>query len=142
MDFSEPSYDGLKVAVEMAKCFSAELILINVIQPLQPVASPGVPTGYYGKDYYEEMAQAAQKSFEEIVKTRVPGEVRVQTKVIEGHPADEIIRETETEKADIIVTATHGWTGWRKFIFGSVAEKVIRLSPVPVITVPPPRKKQ
>ena len=37
--------------------------------------------------------------------------------------------------------ATHGWTGWRRFVFGSVAEKVVRLSPCPVLTIPAPVEK-
>jgi universal stress protein A len=138
VDFSEPSFEGLKVAKELAQTYSAELILINVVQPVQAVAAPGVPSSYSVKEYYEEMAEAARKSFEEVVENRVPKGLTVQTKVVEGQPADEIVREAQAEHADIIVTATHGWTGWRRFIFGSVAEKVVRLSTCPVLTVPGP----
>ena len=139
LDFSAPSYQGLKVAVELAQVFSAELILINVVQPLQPVAAPGIPAGYSTQQHYEQMAAAARKSFEEIVGNRVPKGVAVRTRVLEGQPADEIVKEAEREKADAIVTATHGWTGWRRFIFGSVAERVVRMATCPVLTVPGPR---
>jgi universal stress protein A len=138
VDFSPPSHEGLRAAVELARTYSAELILINVIQPMHPVAAPGVPAGYSLKAYYEEMREAARKSFEEIVENRVPEGVVVYTKVLEGQPPDEIIKEAEAEKVDLIVTATHGWTGWRRFIFGSVAERVVRLSTCPVLTVPGP----
>jgi universal stress protein A len=138
VDFSEPSFEGLKAAVELARTYSAELILLNVIQPLHAIAAPGVPASYSVREYYEEMSQAARKSFEDIVENRVPKGIVVRTKILEGHPADEIVREAEAEKVDIIVTATHGWTGWRRFIFGSVAEKVVRLSTCPVLTVPGP----
>jgi nucleotide-binding universal stress UspA family protein len=134
VDFSEPSFEGLKVAKELAQTYSAELILINVVQPVQAVAAPGVPAIYSVK----ELAEAARKSFEEVVENRVPKGVTVRTKVVEGQPADEIVREAQAENADIIVTATHGWTGWRRYIFGSVAEKVVRLSTCPVLTVPGP----
>ncbi len=50
----------------------------------------------------------------------------------------EIAKTSEEEKVDLIVIATHGWTGWRRFIFGSVAEKVVRLSTQPVLTIPEP----
>ena len=136
VDFSPSSYEGLRTAVELARTYSAELILINVIQPVEPVAAPGVPAGYSLQEYYEEMGSAARKSFEEIVENRVPRGMAVRSKVLEGQPADEIIREAEQEKIDLIVTATHGWTGWRRFFFGSVAERVVRLSPCPVLTVP------
>jgi universal stress protein A len=138
VDFSPASYEGLKVAVEVAQTGPAELLLVNVIQPVHPVAAPGVPASYSLKEYYEEMGAAARKSFEEIVESRVPEGVVVLTKVLEGQPADEIIKEAEAEKVELIVTATHGWTGWRRFIFGSVAERVVRLSPCPVLTVPAP----
>ena len=52
--------------------------------------------------------------------------IAVRTKVITGHGAEEIVRLADTEKVDLIVTATQGWTGWRRFIFGSVVERVIR----------------
>ncbi len=67
------------------------------------------------------MKTAARKSFDEIGETHVLKNVTVQTKILEGRPADEIIRETEEEKADIIVMAIHDWTGRRRFMFGSVA---------------------
>lgn len=138
IDFSEPSFEGLKVAVELGRTYSAELILINVVQPVRVVAAPGIPTGYPLKEYYEEMSEAARKSFEDIVENRIPKGIPVKTKIIEGQPADEIVREAEAENVDIIVTATHGWTGFRRFMFGSVAEKVVRLSTCPVLTVPSP----
>ena len=138
MDFSEPSFEGLKVAVELGRTYTAELILLNVVQPVHAIGAPGVPATYSVKEYYEEMSEAARKSFQDIVENQVPKGVKVRTKVLEGQPADEIVREAEAEKADIIVTATHGWTGWRRFVFGSVAEKVVRLSTCPVLTVPGP----
>lgn len=140
VDFSKPSLTALKASCELAGQFSAELILIHVVQPAQPVAAPGIPAGYMIEGYYEERALAAHQSFEEIRAEKVPDGVPVRTKVVQGQPADEIVREAESEKADIIVIATHGWTGWRRFIFGSVAEKVVRLSSCPVLTIPGPGK--
>jgi universal stress protein A len=142
VDFSEPSLLALQTAVEIAQQNSAELLLVHVVQPVQPVAAPGVPAGYAIQDYYEERTAAAHKSFEEITEKNVPEGAAVRTNVLRGQAADEIVREAESEKADIIVLATHGWTGWRRFIFGSVAEKVVRLSSCPVLTIPKPEKSQ
>ena len=139
VDFSEPSNEGLNAAIELAESFSAELIIVNVVH-VQPVVSPGIPTSGSGKTYYDEINALARQSLDEIVQNRVPKGVNVRSKVLLGQPAYEIITETEAEKADIIVMATHGWTGWRRFIFGSVAEKVVRLSPVPVLTIPKPEE--
>jgi len=138
IDFSKPSLNALKAAVEIAEQNSSELTLLHVVQPAPPVPAPGVPASYMSEGYYEERTAAAEKSFAEIVSERIPEGLAVRTKVVRGQAADEIVQEAESEKADLIVTATHGWTGWRRFIFGSVAEKVLRLAPCPVLTVPKP----
>jgi nucleotide-binding universal stress UspA family protein len=142
IDFSKPSLEALKVAVGIAEQNSAELVLVHVVQPVQPVAAPGVPAGYAIQNYYEERTAAARKSFDGIVAEKIPEGVTVQTKVLHGQAADEIVKEAESEKVDMIVTSTHGWTGWRRFIFGSVAERVIRLASCPVLTIPGPGKEE
>ena len=63
----------------------------------------------------------------------------MQTLVVSGKPAYEIVELAEKEKADIIVIATHGESGWEKFLFGSVTEKVIRMAACPVLTVQQPK---
>jgi nucleotide-binding universal stress UspA family protein len=142
IDFSKPSFEGLKVALEIAEKDSAELILVHVVQPVQPVPAPGVPAGYGIQDYYEERSATARKSFDEIVAQDIPQGVAVRTEVARGQAADEIVREAESEKVNMIVTSTHGWTGWRRFMFGSVAERVIRLASCPVLIIPDPGKSK
>lgn len=139
VDFSEPSNEGLKAAIELAQHFSAELLIIHVVH-LQPVVTPGIPATKSGRTFYQEVSDLARNALDEIIGKQVPENVTARTNVLAGQPADEIIRETEAEKADIIVMATHGWTGWRRFFFGSVAEKVVRSSPVPVLTIPKPEE--
>jgi nucleotide-binding universal stress UspA family protein len=56
-----------------------------------------------------------------------------------GDAAGEIVLIAEKEHVDLIVIATHGWTGLRHLVFGSVAEKVVRLAPCPVLTIRAPR---
>jgi nucleotide-binding universal stress UspA family protein len=56
--------------------------------------------------------------------------------VLLGNPADEIVRSADQEKADLIVIATQGRTGLNRLIFGSVAEKTVRLAHGPVLTIP------
>ena len=140
IDFSEPSIVALKAAGELAQEYSAEIILIHVVQPVHPVPAPGVPAGFAIQEYYDERTAAARKSFDDIVAEKIPEGVAVRTKVVRGQAADEIVREAESEGVDIIVTSTHGWTGWRRFVFGSVAEKVMRLSSCPILSIPGPGK--
>lgn len=139
-DFSEPSYEGVKAANELAVHFSAELILVNVVSPVPPIAFPGVAQGFDVAQYQKEMLSSSKRSLSDVIKNFISGDVELRTVVIEGPAADQIVTLADSEKADAIVIATHGLTGWRRFIFGSVAEKVMRLSPCPVITIPAPRE--
>lgn len=134
-DFSEPSLKGIKIADELAEHFSARLILINVVTPPYPVGAPGVPATYKAEEYEEEMFQNAIQILEEMAKERISAGVKTKRFVARGEPADEIIKRAENENVDLIVIATHGWTGWRKWVFGSVTDKVTRLARCPVLTI-------
>jgi universal stress protein A len=76
------------------------------------------------------------------VTQKVSPEVRTLATVVTGDPAPEIVRLAEQEVVDLIVIATHGQSGWRHFVFGSVAEKVVRLAPCPVLTIRAPREEK
>jgi nucleotide-binding universal stress UspA family protein len=92
--------------------------------------------------YLEEMVRFSQKSLEEVALNRISPNLKVRTIVLQGNPADRIVELARSEKVDMIVTATHGLTGWRRFIFGSVAERVVRFASCPVLTVPAPLEEQ
>ena len=94
-----------------------------------------MPASYKAEEYNEEMVQNAIQILEEIEKERISAGVKTQRFVAQGQAADEIIKRAETENVDLIVIATHGWTGWRKWVFGSVTDKVMRLARCPVLTV-------
>jgi nucleotide-binding universal stress UspA family protein len=57
-----------------------------------------------------------------------------------GSAAEQIANMAVAEKSDLIVIATHGLTGWRRFVFGSVTEKVVRLAQCPVLTIQQPQE--
>jgi len=134
-DFSEPSFKGIKAANELAEHFSAKLILISVVTPPYPMGAPGVPASYKTEEYYEEMTQYANQSMEKIENEMISPGVETRKFVLQGHAVDEIIKRAENENVDLMVIATHGWTGWRKWVFGSVTDKVMRLAKCPVLTV-------
>jgi nucleotide-binding universal stress UspA family protein len=138
-DFSEPSFVGLNYASELAAHFEAELTLVHVVTPVHAYPGPYPAAGFDVERHLEELMAASHKSMEEVVKNKTSPDLAVQTRVLQGPPADEIVELAKSEGMDAIVIATHGWTGWRRFIFGSVAEKVVRLARCPVITVPAPR---
>ena len=140
-DFSTPSFKGLETAVELAEHFKAELIVMNAVSPVPLMAGAHAPTGYHLPTVMNEMQAFAESSMQELVTKRVPKDVKTRTKVVQGKPADEIVRLAWEEDADLIVIATHGESGWQKFFFGSVAEKVVRMATCPVLTVRQPEKK-
>jgi len=136
-DFSEPSYVGLKAANGFAEHFSAELLLVHVVTPIHVYPAPQ-GGGVDLEAYVQRMVHSARISLAEVVKERVLPDLTVRTFVLQGNAADEIVDLAESKEADVIVTATHGLSGWRRFIFGSVAGKLVRLAACPVLTVPAP----
>ena len=72
---------------------------------------------------------------DKVALERVSDEVTLRKVIGHGNPADEIVKEAHGENTDLIVIATHGLAGWRRFIFGSVAEKVIKMAPCPVLSI-------
>jgi nucleotide-binding universal stress UspA family protein len=139
-DFSEPSYHALEVADELAVHFSAELLLVHVVPPVPVVPASPEPMGFDIPSYQLEMEASAKESLLLVVEERISPNVNHHSMVILGDPAGEIVQAAAEQGADVIVTATHGLTGWRRFIFGSVAEKVIRLAPCPVLSIQAPPK--
>jgi len=137
-DFSQPSYEALKTASELALHFSAELILVHVVNPIEfvPIVSPSVAS--YVSSFFDDTRASAGKKLDTVMRERISGEIKFRGIVMHGNPAEEIVRKAADEKADMIVIATHGLTGWRHLIFGSVAERVVRLAPCMVLTVRAP----
>ena len=136
-DFSEASYEALKAANELALHFSTELYLVHVVSSLLKKLLRILA---YVLSILEKMETAAKNSLQEVVKQRVSKELHTHQIVLLGGAAYEIIRIAEEEKVDLIVIATHGQTGWRHLVFGSVAEKVVQLAPCPVLTIRAPHK--
>ena len=132
-DFSEPSREALKVAVEFALHFGAQLSLVNVV-PMLPVLSRD-PNYAFKVPEYEQMLNAdAEERLNELIGEVTTPLTNIRTILGHGDAASEIVRIAEKENVDMIVIATHGMTGWRRVVFGSVAERVVRLAKCPVLT--------
>ena len=78
-------------------------------------------------------ADAEERLNEIVGEVTMPGTI-IRTIVVHRDAASEIVRIAEKENVDMIVIATHGMTGWRRVVFGSVAEKVVRLAKCLVLT--------
>lgn len=141
-DFSEPAYEGLRIATELATQFSSEILLVHVVAPMPTMAGASAPTGFHLPTVLEELQESAHKSLEDIRQAEIPAKIQARSFVVHGKPANEIVRLAAQEKADIVVIPTHGESGWQRFVFGSVAEKVVRLADCPVLTVRAPEEEK
>ena len=132
VDFEAPSQAALEVAVDLALTFDAKLTLIHAWEV--PAAAYAAMT-YVPADFWTAIEQAATeqlKSTLENVRKRLP---RAESILAKGSPAQEILAAADRTKGDLIVMGTHGRRGMSHVLLGSVAEKIVRLSPVPVLTI-------
>jgi nucleotide-binding universal stress UspA family protein len=99
-------------------------------------ALPNDPNYVFKVPEYERMLHAdADAKLSDLAKQLTARGITVRTIVGHGSAASEIVRTSEKENADLIVIATHGTSGWRHAMFGSVAERVVRLAKCPVLTI-------
>lgn len=133
-DFSAESLKALRYATEFVQSFlGAEILLVHVVEPAAyPVPSLGdleAPT------FRQEVQDACTQRLDDLVAEEVPEGASVRAILLEGRPWAEITQLAEREKADLILVATHGYTGLKHFAMGSTAERVVRAAPCPVLTV-------
>ena len=134
-DFSEPACKAIKAAGELAEKFSSELILIHVVGPVPVLETPTGLAGFDVAAYQNELTDSAKASLQSRLDKHIPESVNARTMVVHGDAAHEIARVAKEEGVDLIVVATHGESGWRHRIFGSVPEKVIRHAQCPILTI-------
>ncbi|MBX3269410.1 MAG: universal stress protein [Sandaracinaceae bacterium] len=135
VDFSAASEEAARYAVSLAQALGAERItFLHVFQP------PIYPVGEASHTLLDETAHAALKDHfrrevEGLAKRHGGHGIEADAKLVEGYPHPVIVDTAREIGADMIVLATHGRTGLGHFLLGSVAEKVVRTSPIPVCSV-------
>jgi nucleotide-binding universal stress UspA family protein len=142
-DFSEPSYEAVKTANELSLHFSSELYLVHVVNPIPIMTNPEIPTipiSFNVNSYMDALVKSAKNSLQQLIGKMVSKKLQVHPIVSYGEPANEIVSVANKEHIDLIVIASHGLTGWRHLIIGSVTDKVIRITSHPVLTIRAPKK--
>ncbi len=138
-DFSDLSIRAMRYAEQFAVKFGAELHCLHVVDDsLQQVwlmtEMPSVPVG----PPIEEMLAAGERKLSDFTRAHLTGEVKSVNVIRRGRPFLEIISYAREQGVELIVMGTHGRTALRQVLMGSVADKVVRKSPCPVMTVRSP----
>jgi universal stress protein A len=133
-DFSDCSAEAARVARRLAEHFGSRLVVLHVLD--EPAALDPMFRGEVPLELLRgRMEQYAREAMDRFLAERFRGFPDVETRVASGVPYREIIRAARETGAGLIVIGTHGRTGVEHVIFGSTAEKVVRMAPCPVLSV-------
>jgi nucleotide-binding universal stress UspA family protein len=137
-DYSDHSYAVTEFAADLAARVGAELHVLYVWETMPhfpPDLRVTTPTGPRRlEELVHETAAREMKDF--LARCRIPDSVRVESHIDSGAAAPRILRWVAKGSFDLVVIGTHGGGGVKHWVLGSVAERVVRLSPIPVIAVP------
>ncbi|MEL6161261.1 MAG: universal stress protein [Cyanobacteria bacterium J06623_5] len=128
LDLTDSSYDAIAPAKEFVESLSA-LKLIHVLTPLHPADPAALWDTLNDDDRKQKVKMFLHEKLSELNYVGIPTQVAI------GDPATQIVDYAEEISADLIVMPSHGRTGAKRFLLGSVAERVVRLSPCPVLII-------
>jgi nucleotide-binding universal stress UspA family protein len=131
-DFGEASSSALELALELVARFEAELTLIHIWEFPSYDYMIGVPTP---GDFADRISEAARTRMAATMSALAPRCPNAKSIVKMGVVWAEVLRTIDESRPDLLVVGTHGRQGLKRAILGSVAEKLVRSSPVPVLTV-------
>jgi nucleotide-binding universal stress UspA family protein len=135
VDLSSQSSTVADYALCLAKSLGSEIMAVYIAPSSNQYVGFHVPASSI-ENFTGEVIKGAEQSMKDFVKEKFSG-VTAQGKVVSGYAAEEIIEQAREYGADLIVMGTHGRVGLDRILFGSVAEKVVKSSLVPVLTVRP-----
>lgn len=133
-DFSPPSALAADYAIDMARRYGATIELLHVIEDF--AGAHFTMEGYIDLPHVRDRIRAeAETGLAELARRAEAAGVRVSTHLMSGNPAAAIVKHANGEASDLIVMGTHGRSGFAHLLLGSVAERVVRTAPCPVLTV-------
>lgn len=139
VDYSDPSRAVLQFAAEIARRLGGQLTVVHVWECMPHAPADLMVKGRDGKprklaEVIRDNAEAEMRQF--LGGAGLPEGLRVETRVESGDAARCILGDLDSGEFDLLVMGTHGRGGVKHVVLGSVAEKIVRASKVPVITVP------
>lgn len=134
-DLSEPSENALKYGKALAEAFSASLHILHVLD--DPLVYGWTAEGYIAslKNVHAQMEKEATERLHKLLRDEERQEYRAEMNIKWGRPFVEIIRYAREKDINLIVMGTHGRGAIAHMLLGSVAEKVVRKAPCPVLSV-------
>lgn len=137
-DFSSAAEAAFDTAQRLARDSESLLLIVHVVEPVV-AATPGTvapPVTLGGTDLSDTQQQAIDEAREELQKV-VPSDpaIRFEHRLIDGLASDGILNLVDEEQADLIIMGTHGRTGLKRLLMGSIAEKIVRHASCPVLTL-------
>ncbi|WP_419659920.1 universal stress protein [Desulfosarcina variabilis str. Montpellier] len=136
VDLTENSSKLLPYVLSFSEKYNSTVYLLHVVQDLNKWGKLYVPHPSMDK-FQGEAIDAAKKTLEHVCDDQLQSCPNFTKIVVAGDPADEILKAIETEGIDLLVMGTHGRRGLEHMLFGSVAEKVVKQSPIPVVSINP-----
>lgn len=135
-DFSPSAERAVALAADYARHFQAQLLVVHAYRVDIPVASPLTGGGYILPDgFFEQIAKEARQRVEKVANEISAKGVSATGIAVDRHPSEAIVDTARDRKVDLIVMGTRGLTGLKHLALGSVADRVVRTAPCPVLTV-------
>jgi nucleotide-binding universal stress UspA family protein len=136
-DFSEYSQHALRYAAALAESFKAKLYVMHACE--HPFVGAGMEAYHFSvPEFSAEVQEQEKKTLEQITEELRAQKIDAESLFVIGKAYLEIVKCAKELEVDVITLATHGHKGISHFVFGSTAEKVVRLAPCPVLTVKHP----
>jgi universal stress protein A len=137
LDFSEAAGAVLDWAIHLADEHHSRIVLFHAYH--LPVEFQQLEGAYLPPDFWANVKAEAAESLNRYAEQVRSRGIAVETVVTEGYAATAIVDEIETQQADLVVIGTHGLSGLKHLLLGSIAERVVQKAPCPVLTVKTPK---
>ena len=135
-DFSSCADEALARATQIAKLMHADIHLLHAYELPSPLVVADAPI-WLPQEVYDQVRDAAKQGVDKRIEKAATEGVKVEGSVICDSPTRAILDAATKTRADLIVMGTHGRTGMKHVLLGSVAERIVRLATCPVMTVKP-----
>lgn len=134
IDGSDLSRRGARLGIDLAKSDGARISIVHVVPPFHTVTYMAELLAASEANYVLESSERAKRYLEEVEQMAKDAGVTAEAFSVESDKPDEVITQEATNRGcDVIVIASHGWRGLTKLLLGSVTQKVLLTSPVPVL---------